>query len=102
MSAEDPRWPTPEELLSADRRVHSGTDALGELSFLFADVHEKYMGGDGKPPPLSIEEYGRIALYFESIELSLGSATDTLERMRSRLDDVCWEVVDLESPRVDA
>ena len=95
-------WPSAKELKRADARAAAANDALDRLSIDVSREYTAYMGGEVKPAPLSVEDYGRLVLYLESMELSIGSAMSSIERMRANLDEVLWEVVDLEEADVDA
>jgi hypothetical protein len=96
-------WPSAKELKQADVRVAAAGHCLDKLSFSFSDQYSAYMeSGEAKPSPLTVEEYGRLVLYLESMELSLGSAMRSIESMKANLDEVLWEAVDLEKAGIDA
>jgi hypothetical protein len=95
-------WPSAEDLRRADEQAAAANNALDRLRATCREQYRAYMAGDGKPAPLSVEEYGRLLLYLESMELSVDSAMSSIKSMRENLDEVVWEVVDLEKAGIDA
>jgi hypothetical protein len=94
-------WPSAKELKRADERAAAANDALDRLSIGVSRQYRAYMSGEGKLASLSVEEYGRFVLYLESMELAIGSAMSSIERMKANLDEIRWEVVgDLEKAGV--
>ena len=90
-------WPNLADLRAVDRVVAEANAPVNELAIVVSDRYRAYMEKDaGVKVPLSVEGYGALMLYLDSLDLALGSAAGDVKQIQKHVEAILWEAVDLD------